>query len=394
MNAEKVTVCSGTSGTESAANGKERVKPFKIVILGTRGVPARYGGFETAVQEIGRRLDERGHDVTVYCRSGPGIDEAPTYCGMKRIFAPCFHLRSLETLSHTFFSVLMALFRPADVFFACNVANIPALIPLRLRRTPLIVNTDGLEWKRAKWGRAAKLHFKISERMTTWFATRIITDSRTMGEYYREEYHMDSTTIAYGAEVQNSVNPKLLKPLGVKPGEYFLQVTRFEPENNPLLTVQAFLELNTDKKLVMVGGAAYSGEYQKQLTDLAGDRVIMPGFVYDDDLLRELWTNCHAYIHGNEVGGTNPALLQAMGCGCFVLCRDVNFNREVLGDCGRFFLPEKKALYDAMRWSLDNADQLDEKRRAAQQRIRDFYSWDDVADRYERLCHELIAART
>lgn len=382
------------AGPEAPASPAGKTpRPLKIVMLGTRGVPANYSGFETCVEEVGWRLAEHGHEVTVYCRTGNHKDREPVYRGMRRVFAPCIRLRSLETLSHTFFSVLHAFFRPADVFVAFNVANILALLPLKLRRAPFAVNTDGLEWKRRKWGRVAKAYYKLSERLAPIFATRLISDSRGMADYYRETYNADSTILLYGAPIQNSERPELLERFDLKPRDYFLQITRIEPENNPLLTVQAFLDLDTDKKLILIGGAAYTGEYQKQVFELAGGRVIMPGFLFDPDMLRELWTNCHAYIHGNEVGGTNPALLQAMGGGCFVLCRDVVFNREVLADCGRFFLPEKDSLLDAMRWTLENPDKLDEGRRAAQRRIRERYSWDDVAAGYERLCRELADRR-
>ncbi len=369
-------------------------RPLKIVMLGIRGVPASYGGFETCVEEVGSRLAAKGHDVTVYCRCSHYKEREQFSKGMRRIFLPCLHVRALETLSHTALSAWHALFHPADVFVAFNAANILALLPLRLRRAPLLINTDGQEWKRRKWGRFSRGFFKISERICTWLASRVITDGKAMAAYYRSEYNTETTTIAYGAKIQESVNPELIRQFGVETRGYFLQITRFEPENNPLLTVQSFLRLNTDKKLILVGGVTYEGEYQKQLQALAGDRVIMPGFIYDQAILRELWTNCLAYVHGNEVGGTNPALLQAMAYGCYVLSRDVVFNREPLGDHARFYSLEPESLVAAMQYALDHQDALDSDRAAVKQIIRDRYSWDLVADQYEALCRAAVDRTT
>ncbi len=390
VRADRPEAAAGTAANAGQGT-KTGEKPLRVLILGTRGVPANYGGFETCVDEVGTRLAARGYDVTVYCRksSYPPERRVPVCKGMRCVYLPALRRQSLETLSHTAFSVLHALFRPADFILACNVANSPVLFPLRLKRAPLVLHTDGLEWKRGEYTPLRQKYFKMGERIGTWVATRILTDAHAMGDYYRDEYRTDSTTIPHGACCENSVRPELLDSLGLKPKEYFLQVTRFEPGNNPLMTARAFLDLETDKKLVLVGGASYEGKYQRDLKALAGGRVLQPGFIYDQDLLRELWCNCHAYIHGNEVGGTNPALLQAMAHGCFVIARDVVFNREVLGDAGLFFIPEKASLVTAMRWTLENEALLDGKRRDAREIIRRRYDWDDIADQYETLIHSL-----
>jgi glycosyltransferase involved in cell wall biosynthesis len=185
----------------------------------------------------------------------------------------------------------------------------------------------------------------------------------------------------------------LLKSLGLLPGEYFLQITRFEPENNPLLTIDAYSRLKTDKKLVLVGGVPYESKYSRQIKSEAKDGVIMPGFIYDKELLNELWCNCYAYIHGNEVGGTNPALLQAMASSCITIAIDVLFSRDVLSDGGIYFVKDPENLASKMQWTLEHPTELKDYKQRALERIREHYSWDKVTDGYELLFNELVAGK-
>ncbi len=286
----------------------EEKRKLNVALIGTRGVPANYGGFETCVEELGRRLAERGHSVTVYCRESYYLRKQENYLGMSLVYLPNSRRKALDTLSHTFLSVWHALRRPYDVYMVFNAANSPALLPARLLGKNIAINTDGLEWKRGKWGGAGRTYYQAAEWLSTKIADRIVADSRGIQDYYRRRYRTDSTLIAYGAYPQESRKPELLESFGLCPGEYFLQITRFEPENHPLLTVEAFNRLKTDKKLVLVGGVRYGSDYFPELKAAAGGRVLLPGFIYDKDLFKELWCNCYAYIHGNEVGGTNPAL--------------------------------------------------------------------------------------
>lgn len=363
---------------------------MKIALIGTRGVPASYGGFETCVEEVGRRLAERGHEVTVYCRSGHYREHPPEYLGMRLVYLPSIRHKVLDTLSHTALSVLHASVRSFDVLMVFNAANSPMLLLPRLLGRRIAINTDGLEWKRGKWGRMARGYYRFAERLSTHLANRIVADSRGIADYYREQYDTDSTFIAYGAYIQESSRPELLAPLGLTPGSYFLQITRFEPENNPLLTLRAFHELDTDKKLVLVGGVPYESDYSRQLLREAGDQVLLPGFIYEPELLRELWCNCFAYVHGNEVGGTNPALLQAMANGCPVLAIDVPFSRDVLGEAGLYFAAEEEDLREKMVWALDHPQELEVRCKQGVERILEHYSWEQVTDGYERLFSEMV----
>lgn len=364
-------------------------------MIGTRGVPANYGGFETCVEELGKRLAGRGHKVTVYCRSSSYPERLPGYLGMELVYLPCLKRKTLSTLSHTFLSVLHASVKGGyDILMVFNAANSPVLVLPRLLGRKIAINTDGLEWKRGKWGPVAKRYYKMAEWLSTKLACRIVADSTGIQDYYRETYGMESTYIAYGAYLSRSSRPELLDGMGLKPGEYFLQVTRFEPENNPLLTIQAYRRLNTSKKLVLVGGVPYRSGYAAAMSGEAkGDpNIIMPGYIYEKELLNELWCNSFAYVHGNEVGGTNPALLQSMGSGSFVIAIDVPFSRDVLGDAGIFFDKSADSLADRMRWALDNEGSLAQYRRRAAERVRERYSWERVTDGYEALFKELASA--
>jgi glycosyltransferase involved in cell wall biosynthesis len=364
---------------------------MKIALIGTRGVPANYGGFETCVEELGKRLAERGHEVTVYCRDSYYEQKLPTYLGMRLKYLPNLKKRSLDTLSHTFLSILDAVRQPFDVLMVFNAANSPTLLLPRMLGKKIAINTDGLEWKRGKWGAIARSYYKLSELVSTKLAHRIVADSIGIQNYYREQYGVDTTYIAYGAYLSQSVKPELLNTLGLVPGEYFLQITRFEPENNPLLTIEAYKRLRTDKKLVIVGGVPYESEYSRQIGTSASQNILLPGSIYDKDLLNELWCNCYAYVHGNEVGGTNPALLQTMASGCFTLAIDVSFSHDVLRDGGIYFSKGVEDLASKMLWSLEHSSELNDYKQRAAARIRSHYSWDKVTDGYEQLFEEMIS---
>lgn len=363
---------------------------MKIAMIGTRGVPANYGGFETCVEELGKRLVERGHEITVYCRNSYYKTKLDSYCGIKLVYLPNLKKKSLDTLSHTFLSVLHASTNNFDVIMVFNAANSPTLFLPRLLGRKIAINTDGLEWKRGKWGPVARKYYKICEWLSTRLAHCVVADSQGIHSYYKDTYGSDSTVIAYGAEVNKSQNNGMLRTLNLTPGEYFLQITRFEPENNPLLTIQSYRKLATDKKLVLVGGVPYQNEYTRQIMAEADDKVILPGFIYEKELLNELWCNCYAYVHGNEVGGTNPALLQSMANGCFVIAVDVSFSHDVLQNGGVFFQKTSESLADKMQWALDHDNELAVYKARNVQRIQEEYTWEKVADGYENLFRQLV----
>lgn len=363
---------------------------MNIAFLGTRGVPARYGGFETCAEELGERLAKRGHTISVYCHANLYTEQRKTYKGMDLYYIPGFKIKSLETLSHTFYALKHAGKKPFDLILLFNIANAPLLAFSKSLRKKTVLHADGLEWKRKKWNALGRKYFKFSAWLTSKYSTTLICDSHEIQKYYRNKYGRKSQFIAYGAVTESSQNNSLLKKYGLEPNNYFLQITRFEPENNPLLSLQAFENIDTEKKLVFVGGAKYPTPYSEKLSNTTDPRVKFIGFIYDKDTLRELRCNAFAYIHGNEVGGTNPALLEAMAAGCFVVSRDVPFNREVLQEAGVYFHKKTEDLREKLIWTLNHKQEVREMAKKGKEIILKTYNWDNVVDSYENLFESMI----
>ena len=361
----------------------------RIAMIGTRGVPPRYGGFETAVDEIGKRLVAKGHDVIVYCRN----DSTPLshFHGMERVSLPALHLKHAETLSHTALSIAHTALHPCDAAIVFNAANAPLLPGLQLRHIPVAVHLDGLEWSRTKWKGAGRRYYQWAERVAVWRGDRLIADARAIQEYYLRRYGVGTTFIPYGAPIYRPDGSDRLASLGLLPGGYHLVVARMEPENNVHLVVEAYVSSKARLPLVVVGSAPYAERYSSLVREAAGGNknVRFIGSVWDQDILNDLYAHARLYIHGHSVGGTNPSLLRAMGAAAPVAAIDVIFNREVLADAGMYFTDETDLAAIIGHAEAHQAEHA-ELGVAAQRRAASEYDWDDVADRYERLCWELI----
>jgi glycosyltransferase involved in cell wall biosynthesis len=358
---------------------------MRIALLGTRGIPANYGGFETFAEEISTRLAARGHQVTVYCRERYS---EPMYRGVRLQYLPTIRHKYLDTLAHTFVSTLHLVAHRAEVALYCNGAN-AVFTPLpRLTGIPVALNVDGIERKRKKWNRLAKAWYLVSEFLSTFCPTRVITDARTIEEYYLRRYGKRSTFIPYGAETGRVETTRRLEELGLERGKYFLYVSRMEPENHPLEVREAFEAVATPLKLALVGDAPYAQEYIRRVRDTADPRVVIPGAIYGQGY-RELGSHCFAYIHATEVGGTHPALIEAMGRGALVLYRNTPENAEVAGGAGIPFEPSELASKLRQLIAMSEAERS-EWRRKATARVRERYSWNAVTDAYERLLCSLI----
>ena len=355
-----------------------------IAILGTRGIPGRYGGFETFADQLSRRLVERGHRVTVYCRER---HTAPTYLGSELRYLPTIRHKYLDTIVHTALSTVHLLFHRVDVALYCNAANAIFCGMPRLAGMPVALNVDGLERNRKKWNRVAKAWYRLSEWLATFCPTAIVTDAQAIEQYYRDRYACASTMIPYGAEPLRLETTVVLPTLGLEPDRYFLYVTRFEPENNPLLVREAFETLATPLKLALIGDAPYAAEYIARIRNTTNPRVVIPGYVFGDGY-GELQSHCYAYVHATEVGGTHPALIEAMGRGALILYLETAENTEVAGGIGLPFTAE--TLPAVMQRALDMSP---EERAAWQQkavdRVRERYSWSAVTDAYEALFRRL-----
>jgi glycosyltransferase involved in cell wall biosynthesis len=369
--------------------GSERT--VKLAILGTRGVPAAYGGFETLAEELGRRLAERGHEVTVYGRSGFVDPSLASYRGMRLVVLPAIRSKHLETVSHTFLSALHASWQRFDVVLLCNAANAPFVRILQAARVPVALNVDGLERKRRKWGLLGRSYYRVCERLAALTPDRVVTDAEVIRRYYRRVYRAASTMIAYGGDLEPPERGEILARLGLAPGEYLLYVSRFEAENNPDRVAAAYGRVSGERRLVMVGGAPYAPELTERVRRAAaGDpRILLPGAVYGDGY-RELLFNCRLYVHATEVGGTHPALVEAMGAGRPVVVLDTPENREVVGGAGlgfRFAGPRSLEL--RLAEVVDQPERLAALAAASRQRVTERYLWRDVTDAYEHLLEGL-----
>ncbi|WDF34266.1 DUF1972 domain-containing protein [Arthrobacter agilis] len=370
---------------------EEQGTSLSIALIGTRGVPAKYGGFETCIEEVGKRLAALGHDVTVYCRSSAASDDKPEhYLGMRLVHLPAVRRRSLETLSHTGLSVNHLLWHRTDVAIVFNAANAPWLPLIRAAGIPVATHVDGLEWKRAKWGKTGKRYYRAVEALSVKWSDALIADARGIQDYYRERFGAPTEYLAYGAPLLQSPGHDRIRELGLEPGGYHLVVARFEPENHVHVIVDGYRRSDAHLPLVVVGTAPYADAYIEKVHALADDRVRFLGGVWDQDTLDQLYANARVYWHGHSVGGTNPSLLRAIGAGAATNAFDVPFNSEVLGDAGRYFA-DSDDVVDLVH--VAEADPTDCQQRGRLARsAAERYDWDAVAEGYEALCRKLHRA--
>lgn len=362
---------------------------MRIAIIGSRGIPAHYGGFETFAQELAPRLVALGHEVTVYCRAGYTGDPPPdSFEGVRLIHTPYLRSRALETPSHELSSILDSLRRRVDAYYFLGTRSSIFYLPLRLTRRDVVVHTDGIEWKRRKWGSLGRSYLKASEWIAARLAARVlVTDAEAMRRYYRERYGRDSFCIPYGAPALDDVDLAPLAGWGLERGRYHLVVCRMEPENNVDTIIREFLASGSSRELVIVGSTNYRTPYHRHLRDLASAGVRFLGAVYGSDL-QALRFGAFAYIHGHEVGGTNPSLLEAMGCANPVLALDTEFSREVLADTGQFWTKKKGSLRELIGRVEASPEEAARLGVNARRRIVDTYSWDRAAEAHDRMFRE------
>ncbi len=358
---------------------------MRIAILGTRGIPASYGGFETFAEQLATRLAARGHNVTVYCRSHYVSPRQLEFHGVRLKVLPTIRHKYFDTVVHTFLSALHATTARYDAALICNAANAPCAAILRFTGTPVALNVDGLEHKRKKWNWLGRNYYLLAEKLATLLPTETVTDARVIQDYYLVRYNHASTMIAYGAEVERQTDRAAVKQWRVEPGRYVLYVSRLEPENNAHLVIEAFKKVRTAHKLLIVGDAPYAHEYIEELRARArrDKRIIFTGFVFGNDY-RALQQNAYCYVHATEVGGTHPALLEAMGYGNCVLTLATPENLEAVGEAGIPYADEEELVAQLQR-VLRDGSLVSSYRQRAQSRVRERYDWEHVVDCYENL---------
>jgi glycosyltransferase involved in cell wall biosynthesis len=364
---------------------------MKIGILGSRGYPYVYSGYETFVAELSTRLVRRGHRVVVYCHRSLFAARPRYVNGVELVYVPAFERKTLSQFSHSLLSSLHASVGDCDILLYVNSANGPFGLVARAAGKKTVINVDGLEWLRPKWHGLGARYFKWASRMATCLFDATVTDSVEMARVYREEFDAQSSVIAYGAYIEQSSSPALLEPFGLEREGYYLVVARLVPDNNADLIVRGFERSTTTRSLVIVGDVPYRDEYASAVRCTTDPRIVFTGYVRDPAVLRELYCNAYAYIHGHEYGGTNPTLLKALGCGCGILALDTPFAREVL--CSDFHGIYFEKNPESLRARLDEVDAAPDRinalRTSAQSRVKEAYDWERITDQYEELCSRL-----
>jgi glycosyltransferase involved in cell wall biosynthesis len=365
------------------------LRPLHVALMGSRGIPGRYGGYETLMEELSVRLLARGFKVTVYCRSHVTPPGLTAWRGAELIVLPTIRSKYLDTPVHTFLSCLRALREPYDAALVVNSANALFVPILRLSGVPVALHVDGIEKRRAKWGPVGRGVYALSERLACVIPDALVTDAEVIRRHYLERYGAESVPITYGVDPHPPRETGVLERLGLTSRRYFLYVSRFEPENNPHQVAAAYRTVGGDLPLVMVGGAPYASAFIAGFTQGADPRVRFPGAIYGEGY-RELLSHALAYVHATDVGGTHPALVEAMGYGNCVLVNDTPENREVAGEAALYFrAAAPETLAERLEEVRREPERAAEMGREMARRAARLYNWESVTDQYARLFQRL-----
>lgn len=360
---------------------------MKIAIIGSRGYPYVYSGYETFVKELVERLVKNNVDVTVYCHKNLFEEYPPQVNGVSLVYISTIEKKSLSQLVHSFRSIIHASLRDFDLILVVNSANGPFGIITKLFGKKTLINVDGLEWLRPKWKGLGARYFHFASRLSTILYDCVITDSDEMQKVYKREFNADSTVIAYGANLKYSKNPDLIKKWDLQKDGYYLIVGRLIPDNNADIIIREFCKSNSKKKLVIVGDVPYKDAYVDRVKSIQDDRLLFTGYVIDQQVLAELYHNCFIYFHGHEFGGTNPTMLKALAYGCAIVALDTPFNREMLQneEYGLFFSKDEGNLSRLIDKLGEENSQINSLREKSRNRITENYTWEKITNQYMEL---------
>jgi glycosyltransferase involved in cell wall biosynthesis len=364
---------------------------MKIAMIGIKAIPARFGGFETAVDEISRGLVGLGHEVVVYNRSGMTRHEGSDYDGVRLVNLPTVRSKNLSTIVHALLATIHVLFhRVSVVHYFTTGTTVFAPLP-RLFGMKVVCSVDGTDWQRGKWGRFARWYLRTSERFAAWFCDALIADSDAVRHYYREAYGVNSFPVTYGMREPRNEGTEYLDRFALKSREYVLFVGRLVPENNIHHLISAFERTNTDKKLVIVGDDPWEKQYIASLKSTRDPRIVFTGGIYGDGY-EQFQRNAYLFVLPDEVGGTHPALVEAMGFGNCVLVNDTESNLEVIGDAGFSYRGCEGSvdLGRQLQALIDCRDTVEKLRNAAQERARSQYSWTRVVREHETVYEAVL----
>jgi len=362
----------------------------KLAILGSRGIPAQHGGFETFAESLSLYLVNRGWEVTVYCQQD-GPDGPPTYDewrGVKRVTIPVSRAGAPGTIIFDWRSTLHAAKNLNSLLLTLGYNTAAFCLLYRLKGRRNLINMDGLEWKREKWRFHERAWFWLNEWCGCWFGNHLIADHPEIKNHLTTRTSPDKITmIPYGAAELTTAATAPLDALGLTPGRYITVIARPEPENSILDIVRAFSRQPRDLKLVVLGHYSVDRPYPRQVLNAASADVLFPGAIYDKTVVEALRVHNRFYIHGHRVGGTNPSLVEALGAGSAVLAHDNRFNRWVAGSGAQYFSNEETCAQHFDRLLSDDAE-IDRMRTASRQRFQEAFTWENVLTQYERLLLE------
>jgi len=363
-------------------------KKLRIAIIGSRGYPYVYSGYETLVKELAERIVKKGHCVRVYCHSSLFKSKPKKLNGIELIYTPSINSKIFSQLFNSFFSFLNVCFSNTDVVLVVNSANGPYGLFTKIFRKKTCINVDGLEWLRPKWKGFGSIYFKISSKLATYFFDEIITDSKEMSKIYLKKFKKKSTVIAYGSTMVDSKD-HLLNEFNLKKNEYYLIVGRLIPDNNAKLILKAFIKSGSNKKLVIVGDVPYEDKYSNDVKNLSSKNIIFTGYVVNQEKLSCLYKNSYGYIHGHEYGGTNPTMINALDLNCQILALKTIFNKEML-------LNKSAIYFEKNISSISKSINLFEKKynvlkdKNYNYNVPNRYKWDKIAGDYLSLFIKLI----
>ncbi len=369
--------------------------PIKIAIIGSRGYPYVYSGYETFVKELSERIINNNFEVTVYCHKNLFNQYPALVNGIKLVYVRTIEKKSLSQFIHSLQSIIHACFCRYDVILVVNSANGPFGLITKIFRKKTAINVDGLEWMRPKWKGLGAKYFSLASKLATKFFDEVITDSYEMEKVYKTQFNAESTVIAYGANIRESKQPELIKKWSLKKNDYYLIVGRLIPDNNSGLIVKEFVQTNSTKKIVIVGDVPYKDEYASKIKNTEDDRIVFTGYVTNQDELAELYHNSFIYFHGHEFGGTNPTMLKALAYGCAIMALDTVFTREMLdnGKYGIFFSKEPDNLKQLIEKIEKDCGKVNELRQISRNRILERYTWEKIIDQYISLFNKVKGSR-
>ena len=361
-------------------------KKLKIAIIGSRGYPYVYSGYETLVKELSERLIKRGHKVRIYCHSSLFKKKPRNLNGIELVYTPSIKSKIFSQLFNSFFSFIHVCFSKIDVVLVVNSANGPFGILTKLSGKKTCINVDGLEWLRPKWKGFGSLYFKISSKLATSFYDKIISDSKEMSTIYKKMFKKKSKIIAYGTTMKNTNIKDFLNYLNIKKNDYYLVVGRLVPDNNSKLIIEGFINSKSSKKIVIVGDVPYLDDYANEVKKMASDRVIFTGYVKSQEKLSQLYKNCYCYIHGHEFGGTNPTMINALYLKLKIIALDTIFNKEMLENYESiFFLKHVSSISKSIN-QLEKTSKIINKEFYLPAK----YNWENITEAYESVFLDLV----